>query len=55
MHWPNYLAALFAGAFLANFIPHFVKGICGDAFPTPSPSHPARASPLPPSTFSGRS
>jgi hypothetical protein len=35
MEWYNYLAEFFAGAFLANFIPHFVYGICGDKFPTP--------------------
>ena len=42
MHWPNYLAAFFAGAFLANFVPHFVKGICGDAFPTPFAKPPGK-------------
>jgi hypothetical protein len=35
MHWYNYLAAFFAGAFLANAVPHFVHGISGDRFPTP--------------------
>lgn len=29
------VAAFFSGMFLANFVPHFVKGICGDKFPTP--------------------
>ena len=24
-----------AGCTLVNFVPHFVKGICGDKFPTP--------------------
>jgi len=28
-------AAFFAGMFLANFVPHFIKGVCGDKFPTP--------------------
>ncbi|WP_299289439.1 hypothetical protein [uncultured Mucilaginibacter sp.] len=35
MEWYNYLAALFAGAFLANTVPHFIHGISGDRFPTP--------------------
>lgn len=35
MNWYNYIACFFAGAFLANFVPHFVQGICGDRFPTP--------------------
>ena len=35
MEWTQYLAAFFAGVFLANAVPHFVKGICGDKFPTP--------------------
>jgi hypothetical protein len=34
MEWYQYLAAFFAGAFLANTVPHFVKGISGDKFPT---------------------
>jgi hypothetical protein len=33
--WYNYIAAFFAGAFLANAVPHFVHGISGDRFPTP--------------------
>jgi hypothetical protein len=35
MSWYNYVAGFFAGAFLANFVPHFVHGISGDRFPTP--------------------
>ena len=35
MEWYNYLACFFGGAFLSNFAPHFVKGICGDKFPKP--------------------
>src|SRR5438270_3156639 len=35
MNWYNYLACFFAGAFLANFVPHFVHGVSGDRFPTP--------------------
>jgi hypothetical protein len=48
MEWYNYVAALFAGLFLANFVPHFVKGICGDPFPTPFAKPPGKglSSPL---------
>lgn len=42
MHWYNYLAAFFAGAFLANVVPHFVQGICGNRFPTPFAKPPGR-------------
>jgi hypothetical protein len=35
MQWYNYLAAFGAGAFLANFVPHFMYGISGNKFPTP--------------------
>ena len=35
MEWYNYLACFFAGAFLANAVPHFVHGISGDKFPSP--------------------
>ena len=35
VNWYHYIACFFAGMFLANFIPHFVHGISGDAFPTP--------------------
>lgn len=35
MEWYYYLAAFFAGVFLANAIPHFVHGISGNKFPTP--------------------
>ena len=35
MSTPQYVAAFFSGIFLANAIPHFVKGLCGDPFPTP--------------------
>ena len=42
MEWYQYLAAFFAGAFLANTVPHFVKGICGDKFPTPFAKPPGK-------------
>ena len=40
MPWYYYLAYFFAGALLANGVPHFVQGICGNKFQTPfaSPS-----------------
>jgi hypothetical protein len=33
--WYNYIAAFFAGMFLANAVPHYVYGVCGDRFPSP--------------------
>ena len=42
MQWYNYLACFFAGAFLANVVPHFVHGISGDRFPTPFAKPPGR-------------
>jgi hypothetical protein len=35
MEWYQYIAVFFSGVFLANAVPHFVYGICGDKFPTP--------------------
>jgi hypothetical protein len=35
VNWYEYIACFFAGAFLANVVPHFVYGISGDRFPTP--------------------
>jgi hypothetical protein len=40
MPWYVYLAWFFAGAFLANSIPHIVQGICGNRFQTPFASPP---------------
>jgi hypothetical protein len=40
MAWYVYIAWLFAGAFLANAIPHIVQGICGNRFQTPFASPP---------------
>lgn len=42
MEWYNYVSAFFAGAFLANFVPHFVSGICGNPFPTPFANPPGK-------------
>jgi hypothetical protein len=35
MNWYAYIAC-FCGMFLSNFVPHFVHGVSGDCFPTPS-------------------
>jgi hypothetical protein len=35
MPWYDYVTHFFAGAFLANGVPHFVQGICGNRFQTP--------------------
>src|ERR1700744_126857 len=42
MQWYHYISAFFAGAFLANFVPHFVKGVSGDPFPTPLAKPPGK-------------
>ncbi|MHB8207656.1 hypothetical protein [Mucilaginibacter sp.] len=42
MEWYNYLAAFFSGAFLANSVPHFIKGVAGDKFPTPFAKPPGK-------------
>src|ERR1700712_4681626 len=42
MEWYTYLAAFFAGAFMANAVPHFVQGISGNKFPTPFAKPPGK-------------
>jgi hypothetical protein len=42
MEWYNYVIAFFAGLFLANSVPHFVSGICGNPFPTPFAKPPGK-------------
>jgi hypothetical protein len=42
MKWYHYIACFFAGAFLANTIPHLVHGISGDRFPTPFSNPPGK-------------
>jgi small-conductance mechanosensitive channel len=42
MVWYNYIACFFAAMFLANAVPHFVYGICGDRFPTPFAKPPGK-------------
>lgn len=42
MLWSQFPAYFFAGAFFANFVPHFVSGVLGRTFPTPFASPPFR-------------
>ena len=42
MPWYAYIAYFFAGAFLANGVPHFVQGVCGNKFQSPFASPPGR-------------
>lgn len=42
MRWYHYVALFFAGAFLANCVPHFVNGISGNPFPTPFSNPPGQ-------------
>jgi hypothetical protein len=42
MPWYFLPAYFFAGAFLANFVPHFVSGVQGRAMPSPFASPPFR-------------
>ncbi|HEX5278697.1 MAG TPA: hypothetical protein VFW28_01335 [Micropepsaceae bacterium] len=42
MPWYDYLMCFFGGAFTANFVPHFVRGITGTPFPTPFAKPPGR-------------
>ena len=42
MLWFQFPAYFFAGAFFANFVPHFVSGVLGRKFPTPFASPPFR-------------
>jgi hypothetical protein len=42
MAWYVYVARFFAGAFLANAVPHFVSGVQGRRFPSPFASPPGR-------------
>jgi hypothetical protein len=38
----DYIFCFFAGAILANVVPHFVHGISGDRFPTPFAKPPGK-------------
>ena len=35
MPWLHLLSYFFGGAFLANSVPHFVSGVCGEPFQSP--------------------
>ncbi len=40
MPWYYYVIHFLAGCFLANGVPHFVQGVCGNKFQTPFASPP---------------
>jgi hypothetical protein len=42
MAWGHYVGAFFSGVLLVNAVPHFVKGVCGDKFPTPFSKPPGK-------------
>ncbi len=42
MHWYDYLAYFFGGAFLANALPHLINGISGCAFQSPFAKPPGK-------------
>jgi hypothetical protein len=42
MPWHHVVAYFFGGAFLANFVPHFVAGVSGRAFHSPFAKPPFR-------------
>ncbi len=42
MEWYNYLTSFLAGMFFANVIPHYVKGVTGESFPTPFAKPPGK-------------
>ncbi len=42
MKWYHFIACFFAGAFLANVVPHFVHGVSGDSFPSPFATPPGK-------------
>jgi hypothetical protein len=42
VHWYHLLAYFIAGAFFANFVPHFVSGVLGRALQSPFASPPFR-------------
>jgi hypothetical protein len=42
MKWYHYIACFFAGAFLANVVPHYIHGVSGDRFPSPFSDPPGK-------------
>jgi hypothetical protein len=47
MAWYIYVAYFFGGAFLGNFVPHFINGISGRKFPSPFSEPPGKGSSSP--------
>ncbi|MGA2569932.1 MAG: hypothetical protein ABSF23_05385 [Terracidiphilus sp.] len=42
MHWYDYVAYFFGGAFLANSLPHLINGVSGRAFQSPFAKPPGK-------------
>lgn len=42
MKWYHHISYFLGGAFLVNFVPHFVNGVSGRSFPTPFASPPGQ-------------
>ncbi len=42
MHWYNYLAYFFGGAFFANTLPHLINGVSGRPFQSPFAKPPGK-------------
>jgi len=42
MEWYHYFSGFWAGAFLANVVPHYVNGVSGNGFPTPFAKPPGK-------------
>ena len=42
MHWYDYLAYFFGGAFLSNTLPHLINGISGRSFQSPFAKPPGK-------------
>ncbi len=42
MNWYHYIGCFFSGMFLANVVPHYVFGVCGERFPTPFATPPGQ-------------
>jgi hypothetical protein len=42
VHWYNYLAYFFGGAFLANALPHIINGVSGRKFQSPFANPPGK-------------
>jgi len=47
MTWYFYIVYFFAGAFLANSVPHLVNGVSGQKFPSPFAHPPGKGSSTP--------